>query len=364
MKTIKLISIIALLFYTTAFSEEILKLGWISPLSGGAEKYGAHLAAELAVNQINEDGGIRGKKLELIMEDGRCDPKTALSAAKKLLYLDRVKIILGGHCSSESATIAPFIEREDALMLASISATPILSQFTKNVFRTSPNQKFYANTLLNDIKKKPIKKFAILYEETEYAVYPAEDLYGLLKEQKLEVKKYSFQGSDTSLLTLITKIKFFKPDAIYIATQAQDKGAELFGYLKRINLKTQIYANEAAAYSFRINSDLSDYYENLIFAEPDYNPDRPETAKFIQDFESYHKQKVPYDFYTADAYDGLMLIAKVIQECGEELPAIRKCLKETKNYSGISGIISFDNKGDAIREYCLKTIKNGRIVKF
>ncbi len=81
---------------------DTFRIGWISSLTGPVAKYGTHEAAELALADINASGGVLGRPLELIMEDGRCEGTPSASAAQKLIQIDRVKYILGGHCTTET----------------------------------------------------------------------------------------------------------------------------------------------------------------------------------------------------------------------------------------------------------------------
>ena len=89
---------------------EPIRVGWISDYTGSFAKMGAAEAGRIAVDEINTQGGINGRPLKLIEEDGGCNPKIALNAAQKLITVDRVSIILGGHCSPETLTIAPLAE--------------------------------------------------------------------------------------------------------------------------------------------------------------------------------------------------------------------------------------------------------------
>ena len=111
-----------------------LKLDGSLPLTGPAAKYRVHESALIAVEEINSSGGVNGKMIELIMEDGKCDGATAARAAQKLISIDKVKIILGGHCSTETLAIAPLAERNKVLLLASTSSSPAISGAGEYIF--------------------------------------------------------------------------------------------------------------------------------------------------------------------------------------------------------------------------------------
>ena len=102
-----------------------IKIGLISPLTGQSAVYGepSRNAAVLAAEEINQKGGILGKKVNLVIEDGKCDGTTTASATHKLIDIDHVSVILGGHCSTESLTIAPISQQAKVITVALI---PIL----------------------------------------------------------------------------------------------------------------------------------------------------------------------------------------------------------------------------------------------
>src|SRR3989338_8751673 len=93
---------------TTVEPQGTLKIGAVLPLTGDGAAYGLPIqrAASLAVNEINLAGGVKGQSMEIIWEDGKCDAKEATSAARKLVTVDGVKVILGGVCSSETLSMA------------------------------------------------------------------------------------------------------------------------------------------------------------------------------------------------------------------------------------------------------------------
>ena len=93
-------------------TEEFIKIGYIGPLTGDVAYIGEGVGntVQLAVEEVNAAGGINGKKIKLILEDGKCNNKDAANAANKLVYVDKVGFIIGGGCSSETLGAAPIVE--------------------------------------------------------------------------------------------------------------------------------------------------------------------------------------------------------------------------------------------------------------
>lgn len=111
-----------------------IKIGFVGPLSGFGAPWGEESkeAVEIAVKEINDGGGIKNKKLEVIYEDGKCASKEAVNAAHKLISVDQVKIILTV-CGQESMAIAPLAEKNKVIMMAMWSTPPKLSGIGQRV---------------------------------------------------------------------------------------------------------------------------------------------------------------------------------------------------------------------------------------
>ncbi|MEK6924088.1 MAG: ABC transporter substrate-binding protein, partial [Candidatus Micrarchaeota archaeon] len=126
MAAIVLLAVVVLPTFTghSVSGAEPVKIGFIGAMTGSEAKYGSFEATVLAVDEINAAGGINGRRVQLVAEDGKCRAKEAATAAQKLVHVDGVKIILGGHCSPETMAIAPIAEQNGVLMLSSITTSP------------------------------------------------------------------------------------------------------------------------------------------------------------------------------------------------------------------------------------------------
>ncbi|MDI6721211.1 MAG: ABC transporter substrate-binding protein, partial [Candidatus Aenigmarchaeota archaeon] len=118
-----------------------IKIGFIGPLTGGSPVQwgqGSLNMIQMAADEINVQGGIKDKKIIIVPEDGKCQSNDAIAAARKLIDVDGVKFILGGHCSVETSAIAPILEENRIFGLAGVStADGIVSKYSY-AFRTSP----------------------------------------------------------------------------------------------------------------------------------------------------------------------------------------------------------------------------------
>ena len=117
--------------------EKTVKIGFLGALTGDVAVYGVPMskAAKLAVDQVNAKGGIDGKQVELILEDGRCDAGLANTAMQKLATQDKVAGVIGGLCSSETLAAAPTAESAKVPMISASSTSPDITLAGDYIFQ-------------------------------------------------------------------------------------------------------------------------------------------------------------------------------------------------------------------------------------
>ncbi len=149
-----------------------LKIGVVLPLSGDAAVYGepARNILQMAAEEINAGDGVKGQKLELIIEDGKCNGKDAANAAQKLINVDKVKVMIGGWCSSESLAIVPIAAQNKVAMLSAGSSSPKLTGINPIFARNYPSDAAQGSVLADiAYTDKGWKNVAFIQEQTDYA---------------------------------------------------------------------------------------------------------------------------------------------------------------------------------------------------
>ncbi len=212
----------AMLFAGCNEKSDTIKLGSIGPLSGGVAVYGteARNAIQLAVDEINANGGvIDGKKFELIAEDDEGNPEKSVSAYKKLVTKDGVKLIVGSLTSGCTIAITPLAQAQKVVQIAPAATNPAITDAGDFIFRacyTDPFQgtvgaKFAAENL-------GTKRAAILYDiGNDYSVGLTENFEKKFTEEGGEiVAKESYQSGDKDFNAQLTKIKNANPDVVYL----------------------------------------------------------------------------------------------------------------------------------------------------
>src|SRR3989338_5873954 len=331
-------------------------IGYIAPLTGPASIYGepATKAALMAQDEINEKGGIKGRMLRLIVEDGKCDGKEAVSAAHKLIDVDKVGEILGGHCSTESLAIAPVAEQSKVIQLASITSSPYLTEAGDYIFRNHPSSQLYISRAADYAFDKGYKRIAALYELKEFP----QGAYDVFKKQ-LEIRGGTavisgvFSTDDNDIRSQLTKINDIRPDAIFFVSQGSDKAILFLQQMKELRMleKYPVVGGVTLVTKdafLRSNGLLN---SNMSATDGYSNPDDERTKQFLIGYQGLNNEIPPTVlFYVTSSYDAVYLIKDAISSCRDEYDT--ECIKEflynVKNWKGAAGTLTIDKSGDAI----------------
>ena len=129
---------------------------------------------------------------------------------------------------------------------------------------------------------------------------------------------------------------------------------------KEVSFTPALFGNEITGNAAGSAGERRNLFEGLLFAEPELDVREPRTKAFIERFKKRFKvEALPYGFWSAQAYDAVVLLATTIGRCGERVAKVRECLLEVKDYEGVSGRILINQDGDGVRNYLLKRISNG-----
>ena len=345
-----------------------IRIGVVLPLTGDAGSYGVESknSIQLAVNEINANGGIDDQNIEVIFEDGKCSGKDATSAAQKLITIDKVNVIIGGLCSGEALAIAPIAEKVNILHFSSGASSPELTGVSKVFFRNAPSDSGAGKKIAELANTNNHKNIAVISENSDYS----QALREVFTKSHTGnggtiVYDETFNPDTKDFRSFITKIKNANPDAIFINPQTDIGASVLVKQIKEAGVTAQIYANVFPGTKVFLDKS-STYAEGVLFTDA---PGLDATNKKSIDFESNYKKTYGNDpsylFYAGGAYDAIYIIKEAIEEAGTNTNKLANYLHALKNFSGvISNSYGFDEKGDlAGIEYKVKTIKNGQVAE-
>lgn len=340
-----------------------IKIGAILPLTGDNAQWGIppRKGAELAIEEINKQGGIKGKKLVLLSEDDRCEPKLGVSAFNKLLA-QKVKVILGAVCSSVTLAISPLAEKNKIILISPASTNPKITEAGDFIFRVIPSDALRGEVFAKYLFSKGIKKVALLYINNEGGRGNRDVFIKKFTELGGEVLiEESYEQGATDMRTQLVKIKGSKAEALVIVSYLGDTPL-IMKQAKELGLSLPLYFQTEAVEDPNVLRAAGETAEGVIYILP-----APATGEVPEQFKKKYKEKYGSEpeLFAAEAYDAIYLIADAIKsQKDKEISAeqIRDYLYSVKGYNGASGVISFDKNGDVIKPMAIKTIKNGKPV--
>ncbi len=342
-------------------SSDYITIGSILPLSGKAAQYGNEIknAIELAKEEINANGGINGKLINIIYEDDAADPNKGVNAMQKLINIDKVKVVLGSWVSGVVVASAPIAEQSKVIVMAE-AISPTISSLGDYIFRIQPSATQYTKKLAEKIAGKGYKKWAAIYINNEFG----HSLYTALSQEldkyniKIEVAE-QYDEKDGSFYTQLTKIKQYNPEVIFIGGYQEQK--TIIKQIKELGIDSLILAGPPFE-NKSIIDDLGSYAEGVVYPYHFYkNNQNPKTIEYLQKYKN--KFEIESGGFAPLMYDAVHIIANSLKQCELDTDCIKKYLYSVE-YEGISGKITFDKNGDPVLPIIIKTVKNGEFVKY
>lgn len=356
---------IAMLFACTGCGEKEVTeyvIGFVGPLTGASAQDGqdALEGAQLYVEQVNAAGGIDGIPLALNVQDDKGDPKEAAIVANMLAQDESVLAIVGHYNSSCTLAGAPIYNEAGVAAIAYGSSSPAVTEAGPYIYRTIPSDdvggRIVAQWAFEDLSPT---KAAIVYENNDYGLGTATIYKEECEAAGVEVVAYENYIPDetTDFTTMLTKIKESGAEVMLLATLYNEtamfaKQAQLLG------LSLPMYGVDAL-YQPALIELGGDAVEGLTISAF-FSMDNPDPA--VQEFVEAFRAKYDSDpaTYHAYAYDATMCIVEALKASGPDREKINEYLTTLTSVNGASGVNSFDENGDVLKDAIRIVIQDGK----
>lgn len=331
-------------------------------LSGADSTFGTDTrdGIELALEQVNSAGGLKGKKVRVLYEDDKSTPGEATNKVRQLIDRDKAVAILGEIASSRSLA-GGLIANSMKVPMVSPSSTAV--EVTKDrpyVFRTcftdAVQGQMAAQFVFEKLKKKNVALF-----------YAAQDTYssGLAQSFKEAFTKAGgtvalekgYPKGETNFTTFLNELKGANPEAIFAPVYYNDM-VQIARQAKGVGLAGSMFVGGDGWDSANLIEGAGAELEGAHFTNH-YAPDVPwdNSKAFIQTFQAkFHRAP---NSLAAQGYDAAKLLFNAIERASEAKPeAIRAALENTKNFAGATGSITIDKERNANKPIVVVTVKD------
>lgn len=228
-------------------ADEVVKVGGILSLSGPAAPFGIpeRDAVEILANKINAEGGIKGRKIEVIFHDDQSNPTEAARGATRLIQQEKVQAIIGSTLGTGTLALMPIAMNNKVPVLApigTIDATSKKHAFWPWLFRSAPTEEVILDGIMERGVFGPKRtKFAVMYQEDAYGKAGMEYALKLSKDKNIDVvASVSAPLNAIDLTSAATKIRNANPEVVLLETSAPALGAAFVRAAKQVGLTTPI----------------------------------------------------------------------------------------------------------------------------
>jgi len=328
--------------------EQTIKIGVAGPLSGAYAAFGEQLwrGAEQAAKDINKNGGILGKEIELIRADDACEPKQAVSVANRIVDHEEVSAVIGHFCSSSTIPASEIYADADVIMITPASTNPtVTDRGLPTVFRTCGRDDqqgvVAADFIVNTLKAKNV---AIIHDKDTYGKGLADAMQ--VKLEALGGKVALYEGltrGEKDFNALITKVKQVKADALYFGGLHTEAGPLVRQLREQGSEIPFISGDGIVSQDFVISAGGSKMVRNVFMTFGADPRKLPSGKKAVAQFRDNGYEPEGYTLYS---YATLQIIAKAMNStksmAGEDLSQWLK----SHSVQTVMGEKSWDAKGD------------------
>ncbi|MFO0758565.1 MAG: ABC transporter substrate-binding protein [Byssovorax sp.] len=348
--------------------ETVWRVGAYLSLSGPEAQFGIDTkdGFELAAEEINQAGGVRGKPIKLLVEDDKGKPEEATNKVLQLIDRDKVVAVLGEIASSRSKVGGIVANKKHVPMITATSTHPDVTKVGPFVFRTCVTDdvagKMGAELILRTLGKKKIG-----------LLFASDDLYssGIAETFRQEIKRLggsiliekSFIKTETNFTTYLTELKSAGPEVIYapiyytsmIPIARQAKAADVPGTM---------FVGTDGWDSTDLLAGAGDEMEGAYFtAHYSSEVPWPSSKAFVTKFsDRYHR---PPTGVAAQSYDAMKVLGDAIKRAKADTPeAIRDAIQDTKAFPGVTGSITIDADRNSNKPMVVIQIKGKKFTYF
>jgi branched-chain amino acid transport system substrate-binding protein len=334
------------------------RIGAIVFLTGPQAALGTEVknAVSLAQDEVNQRGGVNGKKINVLFEDSKDSPRDAIAAFNRLETQNVPVIVATGDVVS--LNLAPIVAERKIPMVATIAAGPEIPQKSGWVFRLFIQATRQADTIANySAKNLGIKTAAVLAINNEFGNATSATFKSTFERLGGRITGIeTYEVADRDVRTQITKLKGTNPDAIYITGFGDGYGA-CIKQVRELKFTGTMLSDATLSTPF-FQQQTAPAHEGAYFTSTlyDENSQQSPAREFILSYRA--KYNVDPSFFAAFAYDSFGLIVSALAKSDGTPQGIRDALAATKDYQGVIGKMSFIENGDSDFPLVVKKIQN------
>ncbi len=356
---------ILLMFFFASCAPKKIAIGFAADLTGSNSALGVdgRDGAQLAVEQINAQGGVAGRRIELVTRNDFGTEQGAVNADRELIEQEGVKIIVGHMTSAQTIAAWEEFKNSGVIFVSPTASTPALAGLDDNFFRLIVVNSLVAERLAmyaaNDLALKRVAifmdadnaAFAKPYQETFTRIFEANG------GKVVFLYEYSSRAEPNFVVEL-NAAKAKLPDGMFIIASAFD--AALIAQRARLEgIKARLFTTNWAFTSDLIENGGGAVEGMFAVVSHNENNQSPAYLAFGQAYFQRYGRKPT--FASAYGYETILMIAAALEQTNGETQGLKESLLKT-SIIGLNGVISFDPYGDVSRPLYLIAVQDGNFI--
>lgn len=347
------------LIYHLFFSS--VKLGFSAGLSGLKSELGisGRNGAQLAVEEINRNGGIRGRKLELLVMDDKNDARIAC-AVDQSLAKQGVNIIIGHMVSSVATDTVKNANENKILLISPTIAMEELTYIDDNFIRVIASNKVQGYSLAKAVlRETPVRSIAIVYDENNasFAKIINESFEMQMRDSGGSVVANASFKNRSDFKSIISVLRESNADGVLLIASAIDAGM-FCQQSRKQNLNLPVFSPMWTMTNDFIQAGGADVEGAYLISQVDLESEAAVYVEFKKAYQDRYGESP--SFASILSYDAVMVAAAAIQEAGTDSTAqVKDTILRIGEFSGLQGPIKMDGFGDVKNSYYLYRVQNG-----
>ncbi|MEW5421892.1 ABC transporter substrate-binding protein [Amorphus sp. 3PC139-8] len=357
---------------TAAAAEEPIKIGSVLAVTGPASFLGdpEKKTLEMYVDKVNEEGGVLGRPLELVIYDSGGDPNKARTFATRLIEDDEVTAIVGGATTGTTMAMVPLVEDAEIPFISLGGAVVITDPVKKFVFKTPHTDRMACQKVFEDMKANGYTKIGMISGTGGFGKSMREQCLDVVGDYGIEVIADETYGpSDADMTPQLTKIKNTDGVQAVINPGFGQGPAIVTRNYRQLGIDVPLYQSHGvASKSFiELAGDAAEGVRlpaaALLVADklPDDDPQKEVVVGYKTAYEDGTGE--PVSTFGGHAYDGLMILVDAIEKAGSTDPnAVRDAIEETSGFVGTGGEVNMspdDHLGLDVSAFKMLEIRDG-----
>ena len=358
------IALAAVIWFGTTDGRQTLTVGVIGPLTGPAATYGLsqRQGVKLAADQINAEGGINGRKLQLLFLDDTNEKVKAAEAGRDLIYRQNAVAIIGAITSDNTMNLQRLCEKARVPLLTAVSTNPFITRVNFSYsFRCLSDDNVQAQALAKyTVNTLNLRKMAILHDSNKYGSQGARtymEFAGQLGQAV--VANESYEAGTVNFRDQLERIRAANPDGLLIWGLVNES-ALATRQARELGLRIPFFGGDGMAPNAYLYMAGAAGDGTILTFPFDPNRGGESTRRFLQSYQQAFGQNP--DSFAAHGFDGLMLIAQALKSSNGTGPSLREALARITEYQGVTGKGGFDPTGNETRSVQLARVQNGQFV--